>query len=146
MIRNMGRFFALLIAVVGFWDQAHGQSPEGEDHARARREMREAMRIERDRWRELHSEHRDRSADGPSSNGFASPAWGWRPPPPRHWEGQEGRLTPEERRELRRLLAETARERRGLAVERLPDFAPRAAPPPVFAPALEVPANKGPER
>lgn len=147
MIRSMRRFFLLTIAALGYCTQAHGQSPEAEDPVRTRREMREAMRIERDRWRQLHGDHRERPPEGAPQNGLAPPGWGWRPPPPGHWEGQEGRLTPHERRELRRLLDETARERRALASDRQPDAASRVAPPPVFAPTLDgLPANKGAER
>jgi hypothetical protein len=71
--------------------------------------MREVMRAERERWRE----------NAPPVSG-----WAWRPPPHRHWEGQEGRLTPSERRELRNLLDETTRERRALAAERTPELVP----------------------
>jgi hypothetical protein len=91
--------------------QANAQPPaqDGEDRERTRREMREVMRSERERWRE----------NAPPVQG-----WSWRPPAPRHWEGHEGRLTPQERRELRNLLEETARERRALAAERGADLVP----------------------
>lgn len=82
---------------------------DAEDRERTRREMREVMRSERERWRE---------------NTPSVPGWSWRPPAPRHWEGHEGRLTPQERRELRNLLEETARERRTLAAERGAELVP----------------------
>jgi hypothetical protein len=84
---------------------------DGERRERTRREMREVMRSERERWRE----------NAPPVQG-----WAWRPPTPRHWDGHEGRMTPNERRELRNLLEETARERRALAGERNPELVPTA--------------------
>jgi len=89
--------------------QVQPQMQDVEERERTRREMREVMRSERERWRE---------------NASPVSGWAWRPPSPRHWEGQEGRLTPSERRELRSLLDETARERRALAVERAPELVP----------------------
>lgn len=94
-----------------FQPQFQPQAQEGEDRERARREMREVTRSERERWRE---------------NAAPVQGWAWRPPSPRHWEGHEGRLTPNERRELRNLLEETARERRALAAERVPELVPTA--------------------
>jgi len=112
---------ALLLLALGLSGQARAQpqappnlqppAQDGEDRERTRREMREMMRSERERWRE----------NSPPIQG-----WSWRPPAPQHWEGHEGRLTPKERRELRNLLEETARERRALAAERGAEFVPTA--------------------
>lgn len=107
--------FVLLLLFLGLGDQAvaqvqaQSQIQDVEERERTRREMREVMRAERERWRE----------NAPPVSG-----WAWRPPPHRHWEGQEGRLTPSERRELRNLLDETSRERRALAAERTPELVP----------------------
>jgi hypothetical protein len=110
---------AVLFLVLGLFAQARAQlqaqlsvqapAQDGEDRERTRREMREAMRSERERWRE---------------NATPVQGWSWRPPSPRHWEGHDGRLTPQERRELRNLLEETARERRALAAERGAELVP----------------------
>ena len=112
---------ALLLLALGLCGQARAQlqaqpnlqppAQDGEDLERTRREMREVMRSERERWRE----------NSPPVQG-----WSWRPPAPRHWEGHEGRLTPKERRELRNLLEETARVRRALAAERGAELVPTA--------------------
>mgnify|MGYP006911625328 CR=1 FL=1 len=112
---------AALLLALGLCGQARAQlqaqpnlqpsAQDGEDRERTRREMREVMRSERERWRE----------NSPPVQG-----WAWRPPAPRHWEGHEGRLTPKERRELRNLLEETARERRALAAERGAELVPAA--------------------
>ncbi|NBW44687.1 MAG: hypothetical protein EBR45_03830 [Betaproteobacteria bacterium] len=105
----MKRSLVLLLIFLGPCGQAGAQVQDVEERERTRREMREVMRSERERWRE----------SAPPVSG-----WAWRPPSPRHWEGQEGRLTPSERRELRNLLDETARERRALAAERGPELVP----------------------
>ena len=109
----MKPYLAVLFFFLGLCGQgsAQPQSQDSEERERTRREMREVTRSERERWRES-----------------ATPVqgWAWRPPPPRHWEGHDGRLTPNERRELRNLLEETARERRALAADRVPELVPTA--------------------
>jgi len=110
---------AVLLLVFGLCAQAWAQlqaqpsvqptAQDGDDRERTRREMREVMRSERERWRE---------------NPLQVQGWSWRPPAPRHWEGHEERLTPQERRDLRSLLEETARERRALAAERGAELLP----------------------
>ena len=110
---------AVLVLGLGLLVQARAQlqvqpsvqptAQDGDDRERTRREMREVMRSERERWRE----------NPPQVQG-----WSWRPPAPRHWEGHEGRLTPQERRDLRSLLEETARERRALTAERGVELVP----------------------